>query len=84
MPKHPEKFRQPYSDEDLITILSDAPTRANAVKHAARFQRTEGTIGMIYRWAMTPKEIVKKRGRSDHAFMLQIRRVAKKRVGWLT
>ncbi|MGP8260630.1 MAG: hypothetical protein ACLQM6_11840 [Acidobacteriaceae bacterium] len=84
MAKHAEKSRQPYSDEDLITILSDAPTHANALKHAARFQRTQGAIEMIYRWAMTPKEIVEKRGRADHTFMLQIRRVAKKRVGWLT
>lgn len=84
MPKRPEKYHQPYSDEDLITILSDAPTHANAVKYAARFQRTEGAIEMIFRWAMAPKETIKKRGRSDHAFILQIRNIAKKRVGWLT
>ena len=82
--KRPEKFHKPYSDEDLITILSDAPTRANAIKHAARFQRTSDAIEMIYKWAMTPKGIIEKRGRADHAFMIQIRRVAKERVGWLS
>jgi hypothetical protein len=42
MPKkeRAEKFQQPYSDDDPITILSDAPTHANAVKRGtipARF-----------------------------------------------
>jgi len=82
--KRPEKARQSYTDEDLITILSDAPTQANAMKHAARFQRTPEAIEMIYKWAMTPKGIVKKRGRGDDAFMLQIRRIAKERLGWLS
>jgi hypothetical protein len=68
----------------LIVILSDAPTRAHAIKHAARFQRTPDAIEMIYKWAMTPKGIIKKRGREDHAFMMQIRRIAKERLGWLS
>jgi hypothetical protein len=82
--KRPLKFHQPYSDDDLVTILSDAPTRANSIKHAARFQRSSGAIAMIYKWAMTPPSIIKKRGRADHAFMAQIRKVAKQRVGWLS
>jgi len=82
--KRPAKFHQPYSDDDLVAILSDAPTRANAIKHAARFQRSSAAIVMIYKWAMTPPSIIKRRGREDHSFMLQIRRVAKQRVGWLS
>jgi hypothetical protein len=42
--KQPEKFHQPCSDDDLIMILSDAPARANAIEHAARFQRTSEAI----------------------------------------
>jgi hypothetical protein len=82
--KRPPNFHQPYSDDDLVMILSDAPTRANAIKHAARFQRNSGAIAMIYKWAMTPPSIIRSRGREDHTFMLQIRRVAKQRVGWLS
>ena len=84
MAKRPEKYREHYSDDDLIVILSDAPTRANAIKHAARFQRSAGAIENIYRWAMMPKGAIKERGREEHAFMLQIRRIAKERVGWLS
>jgi hypothetical protein len=84
MRKQGEKSRQPYSDEDLIAILSDAPTRANAIKHAARFERTPAAIEMIYKWAMTSPSTIKKRGRTDHAFVSQIRRIAKNRVGWLS
>jgi hypothetical protein len=79
-----EKSRQEYSDDDLITILSDAPTKANAIKHAARFQRSPDAIELIYKWAMTPKGIITKRGRGEDAFILQVRRIAKERVGWLS
>ncbi|HLK87314.1 MAG TPA: hypothetical protein VKT27_12485 [Candidatus Binataceae bacterium] len=82
--KRPEKYHKPYTDEELIIILSDAPTRANALKHAFRFQRSSAAIAMIYKWAMTPKSIIQKRGRENHAFMRQIRRIAKTRLGWLS
>ena len=82
MAKRPEKFRQPYTHDELITILSDAPTRANAIKHAARFQRSTAAIEEVYKWAMTPKGAIEKRGMG--VFIDQIRRVAKERVGWLT
>ncbi len=75
--------RQPYSDEDLIAILSDVPTRANAVKHAARFNRSTKAIEMIYKCAMNRKEAIEKLGREDNALMIQVRRVAKQRLGWL-
>ena len=81
--KRPEKSRQKYSDDDLIAILSDAPTRANAMKHAARFQRGPKAIELIYKWAMTPLGTIEERGRGQDAFILQVRRVAKERVGWL-
>src|SRR5208283_2323815 len=60
--KRAKKSRQKYSDDDLIAILSDAPTRANAIKHAARFQRSPEAIELIYKWAMTPPGTIKKRG----------------------
>jgi hypothetical protein len=82
--KRAEKSRQEYSDDDLITILSDAPTHANAIKHAARFQRSPDAIALIYKWAMTSKSTIKKRGRAEDTFILQVRRIAKERVGWLS
>jgi hypothetical protein len=84
MSRRPAKFHQPYSDDDLIIILSDAPTKANAIKHAARFERSAKAIEMIYRWAMSSKGTIAESGREDHVFIQQIRRVAKDRVGWLS
>jgi hypothetical protein len=84
MKKRAVKAGQEYSDDDLITILSDAPTRANAIKHAARFQRTNAAIELIYKWAMSAPSVIDERGRGDDAFIQQIRRVAKQRVGWLS
>ena len=86
----PRRFRKPtndhlpYSDEELVIILSDAPTQANAMKHALRFQRTVEAIELIYKWAMASKSTIEARGRSDEIFILQIRKVAKQRVGWLS
>jgi hypothetical protein len=37
LPKRPSNYYLPYSDEELVVILSDAPTQANAIKHALRF-----------------------------------------------
>jgi hypothetical protein len=84
LPKRPPNYHMPYSDEELVVILSDASTQANAIKHALRFQRTFDAIEMIYKWAMTPKSTIEERGQADHAFILQIRKVAKQRVGWLS
>lgn len=84
MPGKAERYRKPYHDDELIVILSDAPTKANTVKHAARFQRTPGAIEQIYRWAMTPPSQVNARGRENDKFQRQIRRIAKKRLGWLS
>lgn len=81
--KRAKKSRQKYSDDELIMILSDAPTRANAIKYAARFQRSPEAIELIYKWAMTPLVTIKERGRGEDAFILQVRSVAKERVGWL-
>jgi hypothetical protein len=64
--------------------LSDAPRHANAIKHAARFQRSPDAIALIYKWSVTSKGITKKRGCGEDAFILQIRRVAKERAGLLS
>jgi hypothetical protein len=48
LPKRSSDYHLPYSDEELLIILSDAPTQANAIKHALRFQRTVDVIEMIY------------------------------------
>jgi hypothetical protein len=55
-----------------------------AIKHAARFKRSPDANALIYKWAMTPEGITKNRGRGEDAFTLQVRRVAKERVGWLS
>ena len=67
---------KPWTDSDLKLVLSDAPTRKNALKHAKFFKRGCGSILQIYRWAHMPKKAVKSK-RSQDAFIAQIARVAK-------
>jgi hypothetical protein len=47
-------------------------------------QHDDDAIALIYKWAMTSKGTIIKRGRGNDAFIIQVRRIAKKRVGWLT
>ena len=67
---------KPWTDSELKLILSDAPTRKNALKHAKFFKRGCGSILQIYRWAHMTKEAVRSK-RSQDAFVVQIARVAK-------
>ena len=83
MKRKAENSKRPYSDEDLIVILSDAPTRANVTKHAARFQRTERAIFIVYRRALLPAKTVAKSKWNQNSFANQIRRV-KKQLGWIS
>lgn len=72
----------PYTDEELIVILSEIPTKENCIKLAKCFKRGSGAIEQIYRWAMTSKcEIARKRGKEK--FVNQIKRISKE-VGWLS
>ncbi len=69
-----------WSDDALRVVLQEAPTHANIVRLARAFGRGVGAVEQIYRWAATSdKEI--RRKRPDHAFVAQIKRIAKE-VGW--
>ena len=73
---------KPYSDEELILILSDAPTKLNCEKYASVFKRSYNGIYQIYQWAMTPKKNVLKY-RPDDKFIGQIKRICKL-VKWVS
>lgn len=81
--KRPAKFGETYTDEELIAILSDAPTQSNVIKHALRLERIQSAIHLVYKHAMTATATLKKRGWSNKTID-QTRRVAKKRVGWIS
>lgn len=73
--------RKPWSDQELRTILLDAPTRENCVKYAKLFHRGYGATEQIYRWAATSHREIREGGRADDAFIQQIKRVARE-IGW--
>jgi hypothetical protein len=68
------------SDDALRVVLQEAPIHANIVKLARAFQRSPGAIEQVYRWAATPDKVIQEK-RPDHAFVAQIKRIAKE-VGW--
>jgi len=70
----------PWTDDELRIVLSDAPTKENCLRHARAFKRGYGAIEQIYRWAATNDTIIKEK-RPDDAFIKQIKRVAR-RLGW--
>ena len=72
--------RNPWTDDELRVVLSDAPTKGNCLKHARAFKRGYGAIEQIYRWVATPRDEIEER-RPDDAFIKQIKRVAR-RLGW--
>ena len=72
--------RNPWTDDELRVVLSDAPTKGNCLKHARAFKRGYGSIEQIYRWAATPRNEIQER-RPEDAFIKQIKRVAR-RLGW--
>ena len=69
-----------WTDEELRVVLSDAPTKSNCVKYAKIFGRGYGSIEQIYRWASTDDQTIKEK-RPDHAFVLQVKTIAKE-LGW--
>jgi hypothetical protein len=72
----------PWSDHELRSILSDAPTRENTLKHARAFQRGIGSVEQIYRWALQPVSVIEEK-RPEHKFVQQVRRISKE-LGWLS
>jgi len=69
-----------WTDEELRVILKHAPTKENCMLLARSFRRGYGSIEQIFRWAATSGPEVEAK-RPDHAFVQQIKRVAKQ-VGW--
>ena len=67
---------KPWTDEELMIILLEAPTKANCKKFAQIFKRGYGSIEQIYRWAATPK--IELGNRENDSFVQQIKRNAKK------
>jgi hypothetical protein len=78
----PAEKGEPWSDDELRAVLSDAPTRTNAIKHARAFQRGIGSVEQIYRWALTPVSVIEEK-RPEHKFVQQVRRISKE-LGWLS
>lgn len=72
---------KPWTDDELIVVLSDAPTKNNCEKHARAFKRGLGSIQLIYRWAITTKKEIKRK-RGEEKFVNQVKRVSKK-IGWV-
>ncbi len=70
-----------WSDEELVVVLSDSPTKTNCEKYARAFKRGYGSIEQIYRWAMVSKKEIDKK-RAGEKFINQIKRVSKK-IGWV-
>jgi hypothetical protein len=71
---------EPWTDDELRAVLSDAPTKENCLKHARAFGRGYGAIEQIYRWAATP-DVEIRRKRPEDTFVAQIKKVAKQ-LGW--
>ncbi len=81
-----KNFGKPYTDAEMIDILPEAPTKANALKFACRLQRNPGAIENIYRWALKSEEEFQKTGDGsfvDNPFHKQIRSI-KRQLKWLS
>ena len=65
-----------WTDEELMIILSDAPSKENCVKYAKIFGRGYGSIEQIYRWSTTAEKDMTE-DRLNDSFIKQIKRVAK-------
>jgi hypothetical protein len=71
--------RKPWSDDELRLILAHAPTRANVLRLARAFLRTEDSIEMIYRWAGQSAQRL--RSQRPHHISQRILRL-RREVGW--
>ena len=56
---------EPWTDDELRAVLSDAPTKENCLKHARAFRRGYGSVEQIYRWAATPETIIQRKRPDD-------------------
>ena len=72
---------KPWTDEELEIILSESPTKENCARFARLFKRGYGSIEQIYRWAARSSKEIEEKGRTDDAFVQQIKRVVK-RIGF--
>jgi hypothetical protein len=72
---------EPWTDDQLRAVLSDAPTKESCLKHARAFGRGYGAVEQIYRWAASSEPEIRQRGRQDDIFVRQVKRVAKQ-LGW--
>ncbi|MDR0718734.1 MAG: hypothetical protein LBF78_03785 [Treponema sp.] len=70
-----------WTDEELKIVLSLPPTKENILQLAKCFKRNIGSIEQIFRWAVTPKDVIKSKGRDNDAFILQIKKIYKE-LGW--
>ena len=69
---------KPWDDKDLVMILSNAPTKENCSKFAFLFEHGYGSIEQIYCWAATPSNKLEEKGRAEDAFVLQVKKIAKR------
>jgi hypothetical protein len=71
-----------YTDDQLILVLSTAPTKANAVLLAPVLGRSPAGIEWIWRCASLSQNYVRRRW-ATNAFVAQVRRVAKS-IEWVS
>jgi hypothetical protein len=70
-----------WTDDELKIVLSLPPTKENMLQLAKCFKRNIGSIEQIFRWAVTPKDVIKNKGRGNDAFIMQIKKIYKE-LGW--
>ncbi len=78
--RDPENYGKSWTDEELRTILSNAPTKSNCIKFSRIFSRGYGSIEQIYRWASTDDKTVREK-RPNDAFVAHVKQIAKEQ-GW--
>lgn len=71
---------QSWTDEELRTVLSCAPTKSNCIRFSRIFDRGYGSIEQIYRWASTDDKTVREK-RPNDAFVAHVKQIAKE-LGW--
>ena len=72
----------PWTDDELRVVLSDAPTKGNCLKACGGLSGGDTeAVEQIYRWAASSEVQIRQRGRQDDAFIQQVKRVAKQ-LGW--
>jgi hypothetical protein len=77
-----DRSGEKWSDDELRAVLSDAPTQANAFKHARAFRRKLGSVQLIYRYAVTSDKHMNP-DQADNTFIKQIKKIADE-LSWLS